>query len=312
MGRRRSANRNFWETTGRNNVGYRLYYDRLTELAISMFKWENLPDTIDERFLELILFSDGRAVFFNESDVGYLALRCAAGGQLNVYDVPTARRAYAANGFNRPDLNESNSVLIYNNMVRTNTLILADWYAQRLWDLDRTIDINAKGQKTPILVLANDKDRETLLDLYMQYTGNEPVIYGYKDQINPNSLKVLNTECPYVGDKLYQLKTQIWNEALTALGITNVSYQKKERMISDEVLRSQGGTIASRYSRLNARRQAVEKINKMFGLNIEVSFREDYREIDDENVLTGETGEGDIDTTVTDLRTNSPYSRGGN
>ena len=83
-----------------------------------------------------------------------------------------------------------------------------------------------------------------------------------------------------MGDKLYQLKTQYWNEALTYLGISNLNMQKKERLVSDEVSRSQGGVIASRYSRLEARRQAAQKINDMFGLNIEVDYREDFREID--------------------------------
>ena len=86
-----------------------------------------------------------------------------------------------------------------------------------------------------------------------------------------------------------------------------MNIQKKERMISDEVLRAMGGTIASRYSRLESRRHACEQINKMFGLNMWVDYREDYREIDDEDVLSGESGSGEIDATVVDLRTNSPY-----
>ena len=93
-------------------------------------------------------------------------------------------------------------------------------------------------------------------------------------------MKSIQTGAPYVCDKLYQLKTQIWNEALTYLGISNINIQKKERLIADEVTRNQGGTIASRYSRLESRRQAVKKINDMFGTNIEVNYREDFQEID--------------------------------
>ena len=103
-------------------------------------------------------------------------------------------------------------------------------------------------------------------------------------------IQALRTDAPYVADKIQSLKTELWNEALTYLGISNISFQKKERMISDEVLRNQGGTIASRYSRLNARRKAADEINKMFGLNIEVDFREDYREADDEIMFQGQTG----------------------
>ena len=69
-------------------------------------------------------------------------------------------------------------------------------------------------------------------------------------------------------------------------------------MVSDEVVRNQGGVIASRYSRLNARRQAAEQINKMFGLDIEVVYRDDFREADDELLIRGDTGNNE--ETITD------------
>jgi hypothetical protein len=160
------------------------------------------------------------------------------------------------------------------------------------------------------LIQCEENQRLTLKNVYQKYDGNEPVIFGDKN-LNPNALKVLQTGAPYVADKLYQLKTEIWNEALTYLGISNVNYQKKERMISDEVMRAQGGIVASRYSRLESRRQAVEEINKMFGLNIEVNYREDYREIDDEIVLRGDTSDGGLSVAMQDLRTNTKLVQGG-
>ena len=116
-------------------------------------------------------------------------------------------------------------------------------------------------------------------------------------------LTAVKTDAPYVGDKIYQLKSQIWNEALTYLGISNTNFQKKERLISDEVSRNMGGVIASRYSRLDARKTAAEQINKMFGTKIEVYYKSDYRETDDEVMLDGATGEEIAQTMVTDLRT---------
>ena len=290
------------KTIWQNDATYIQYEDRLTELSISMFEWENLPDTIDERFLELTLFGKGVAVFFKDENLDeYYALPAAIGGQLNIYNIPKRRRAYATSGYNYP-CDESNSVLIYNNMLHKNSVLDVRMFAKRLYELDRIIDVNASAQKTPILISCDETQRLTLKNLYMQYQGNEPVIYGDKN-INPNAIKVLNTGAPYVADKLYQLKTQRWNEALTYLGISNVNYQKKERLISDEVLRGQGGTIASRYSRLNARKQAAKEINKMFGLNVDCKFREDYREADDEVMFSGETGDKSQDTLAIDLRT---------
>ena len=294
--------RQFWESGAMNNATFRQYYNRLTELSISMFEWVNLPDSIDPRFLELTLFADGQAVFFKDEVLGHLALQNATGGDFNVYRIPKKRRAYAVNGYHR-ELNDKNSVIIYNNYLHSNSRLDVEMFARRLYNLDRAIDVNANAQKTPILIQCDETQRLTVLNLYKKYDGNEPVIFGDKN-LNPNSIKVLKTDAPYVADKLYQLKTQIWNEALTYLGISNVNTTKKERMVTDEVIRNQGGTIASRYSRLQARREAVEQINKMFSLNIEVNYREDYREVDDEVMFAGDTGDGGASSMVLDLRTN--------
>ena len=228
--------REFWQSASYNNATFMQYYNRLVELAISMFDWKNLPDTIDARFLELALFGDGMAVFFEDKTIGYLALRTTIGGRLNLYNIPTDRRAYASNGYNMP-LTQDNSVIIWNNLMHTNSVLEVSNFSKRLWDLDRTIDVNAKAQKTPILIRCDESQRLTLKNLYKQYTGNEPVIYGDKG-LSARPIDVLTTGAPYVCDKLYELKTQIWNEALTYLGISNVSYQKKERLLQDEVERN--------------------------------------------------------------------------
>ena len=278
MGRRK-RDREFWESADLNNASYIQYYDRLTELSISMFEWRNLPDTVDPRFMELTLFANGMAVFFKDEVEDYLALQCAISGPLNVYRIPIRRRAYAVNGYNR-ELDDKNSVIIYNNMLHKNSMLDVRMFARELYNLDRAISVNANAQKTPILIRCDENQRLSLENLYMDYDGNKPVIYGDKG-LNPNALSVLKTDAPYVADKLYTLKTQKWNEALTYLGISNVNITKRERLITDEVTRNQGGTIASRYSRLQSRRMACEQINKMFGLNVQCDYREDYQEIVD-------------------------------
>lgn len=301
MGKNRNKDNNFWDSALMNNRTYLHYYNRLTELAISMFEWKNLPNSVDERFLELTLFSDGVAIFFKDDILGELALQTTTRGKLNVYRIPTERRAYASNGYNQ-DLNEENSVLIYNNYLHTNSMWDIEMFAKRLYNLDRIVDVNANAQKTPVLIKCAETERLTMKNAYQQFDGNMPVIYGDKN-MNANAFAVLKTDAPYVADKIYQLKTQIWNEALTYLGISNTNVTKKERMISDEVIRNQGGVIASRYSRLQERRNAVEKINNMFGLDIEVNYRQDYREADDEVMFAGDTGDGGSTVMATDLRT---------
>lgn len=303
-GFRRRKHTEFGESAVKNKIAYDQYLERLTELAISMFDWQNLPDTVDARFLELALFSEGMGVFFKDDVVGYLGLKVMATAPLSVYEIPMGRRAYAVNGYQK-ELNEDDSVIIYNNMLHTNSVTMVNMFATRLAELDRIVEINAQAQKTPLLVQGSEAQRLTLKNLYKEYAGNAPVIFGDKN-LDITSLKVLKTDAPYVADKIYQLKTQIWNEALTYLGISNLNIQKKERLISDEAIRSQGGTIASRYSRLQSRREACEKINEMFGLDISVDFREDFRQTDDEYMIEGESEDGILNPMVLDLRTNSP------
>lgn len=263
-----------------NNRTYMQYYNRLTELALSMFEWKNLPETVDPRFLEMCLFSDGMCVFFQDEVLGYLSLQCMIGGNLNVYRIPNERRAYATNGYNR-DLDGTNSVIIFNNYLHTNSMLDVEMFSKRLYNLDRAIDVNANAQKTPVLIQCDESQRLTMKNLYKQYEGNEPFIFGSKG-LDANGLKVLQTGAPYVADKLYELKTQLWNEALTYLGISNINTVKKERMITDEVTRNQGGVVASRYSRLESRRQACRQINEMFGLDIWVDYREDFQDIEEQ------------------------------
>lgn len=280
MGRRKHDI--FDESMVLNNLTYRQYLNRLTELAISMFEWKNLPDTVDERYLELHLFETGCMVYFKDDVIGDLCLDCIVNGRLDVYGNPLLRRAYSGYNNYQKLLSYKDSVIIWNNYLHSNSILDVEMFARRLYNIDRIIDINANAQKTPVLVLGNEKQRLTLLNLYKEYDGNAPFIFGDKN-MDINALKALSTNAPYVCDKLYQLKTQIWNEALTYLGISNINIQKKERLITDEVTRNQGGTIASRYSRLETRRQAVEKINEMFGTNIEVNYREDFQQVDDNN-----------------------------
>nr|DAO33125.1 MAG TPA: upper collar protein [Caudoviricetes sp.] len=265
-----------------NNLTYRQYLNRLTELAISMFEWKNLPDTVDARYLELHLFETGCMVYFKDDVIGDLCLDCIVNGELNVYGYPMLRRAYSGYNNYQKLLKYNNSVIIWNNYLHTNSVLDVEMFARRLYNIDRIIDVNANAQKTPVLLQGSEKQRLTLLNLYKEYDGNAPFIFGDKN-LDINSLKAFSTNAPYVCDKLYQLKTQIWNEALTYLGISNINIQKKERLITDEVTRNQGGTIASRYSRLESRRQAVEKINDMFGTNIEVNYREDFQQVGDDN-----------------------------
>lgn len=257
-----------------NNETFLSYYRRLLEISVSMFEWKNLPASCDARFLEMGLFSKGAMVFFQDDVLEqFLGLQCLLGGALDVYNIPKERTAYASNGY-RYTLNEKNSVIIFNNMLLTPAENTIRDYALRLYDIDRTIDVNIRAQKTPVLIKASESQRLSLLNAYQQYDGNQPVIYA-DESFNENNFAVLSTQAPFIAPELYELKVKVWNDALTYLGVPNVSYQKKERLIKDEVVRGSGGTMASRFSRLGMRQQACEQINAMFGLDVWCEYRDD-------------------------------------
>lgn len=279
----------FWESARYNNITFAQYYRRFVELAISMFKWDNLPETVDERFLELTLFTYGSALWFRDEEIGDLALKYTSNNSFNIYRIPTGRRAIADNGYNA-QRSIDDSVIIWNNMLHTPTMPDVEAFAYRLYRIDRVIDVNVQAQKTPVLIRGSQQEQLSLKNLYMKYDGDMPVVMA-DSAMSPTPLTVLKTDAPFVSDRLYDLKAQIFNECLTYLGIGNVSFQKKERMITDEVTAGQGAVMANRYSRLVARQAAAEQINKMFGLNIRVSYRDqdaEYDALPDEPVLDTE------------------------
>lgn len=249
------------------------YEQRLAELALAMFKWTGLPDTIDARFMELVLFGQGKVLFFKDDVVDeFFCLRCHASGPFDIYNIPIYRTAYAANGYNNT-LDNTNSVIIWNNMLHTNTYPAIRRKAKMLQNFDAIIDVNVRAQRTPVLIACDENELLTMKQIYQKYDGNQPVIYG-TSKISPNDIKCFNTGAPLVADKLYQLKMEYWNEALTVLGINNASVVKKERVVTAEVKKGQGGIEANRLSRLKARQYACTEINRMFGLEIWCDFED--------------------------------------
>ena len=293
MGNRKREKSLFGESATVNNLTYMQYLNRLTELSVSMFEWKNLPPTVDARYIELHLFENGSMVYFDDDVIGNLCLDCLPSGRLDVYGNPVLRRAYSGYNNYQKLLKESNSVIIWNNYLHTNSILEVKMFARRLYNLDRIIDVNANAQKTPVLIQGTEQQRLTLKNLYKEFDGNSPFIFGDKN-LDLNSLKCLQTGAPYVCDKLYNLKQMYWNEALTYLGINNTGAQKRERMLAIESSQAQGGTISSRYSRLQSRREAVEKINAMFGTNIEVNYREDFISIYEGQGVDTTDGESEV------------------
>ena len=206
------ANKSFDTTAALNNATYLDYYKRLRLLALSMFEWENLPDSMNERFLEKTLYMYGLACFCYDDNLGWLSLRCIPSAELNVYEESLKYTAYSINYTKTFDRNDI--ILIRNNLDQLPTDMTIQLFARRLYECERTIDVNIKAQKTPVLVKCTEKQRLTLKNVYMNYDGNSPVIFGDKD-LDTTGFEVLQTGAPFVADKLAEYKRNVWSEMLS-------------------------------------------------------------------------------------------------
>lgn len=265
-----SKSKRKWESARINNATYQFFFMKLMSIALSCFKWENLPDSIDERFLELTLANRGSCLFFKDEELGFLTLPANLSGQLNVYNIPKIRQAFASTGYNKM-CDDKDSVIIFNNYLHFSTLSVVEHYAIRLYEMQRTIDVNVKAQKTPKIFKSNEQQRLTLQNIFMKYEGNEDAIFIDKD-FDMNALQVFDTSAPYVADKIRMLMSQTFSNFLNDLGIEAITTEKKERINEAETESTKGYVEIGRNIFLNARKQACNEINRMFDLNINVEF----------------------------------------
>ena len=263
-----------------NNKTYIDYLNRLRLIATSLFTWDKLDDyagTGASRFLEQSLYDNGRACFVEDSELGYLALKVNPSDKLNVYNLPTKVLAWSI-GYNK-EYAFDDVVYIMNNELQMPTADTIQLFAYRLYEIERTIDTNLIAQKTPVLIEGDTKTILTLKNVYMQYSGNTPFIFGNKQFDISNKLNVLKTDAPYLIDKLENHKHEIWNEAMTYLGIDNANTDKKERLITDEV--ESNNELINYYLNCfyKTRKKACDEINSKYGLDVSIKLNKDVLDL---------------------------------
>lgn len=272
-----------------NNQTYIDFLDRLKLVATSLFTWDGLDEVAGvgaSRFLELALYENGKAVFFKDDELGYLALRVNPNDKFNVYMLPTKVICYSFE-YNK-EKNFDDVVYIMNNNLQKPTFETLKLFAYKLYEIDRTSFTNLIAQKTPVLIEGDTKTILTLKNVYMQYSGNTPFIFGSKQFDLNNRLSVLKTDAPFLLDKLQLYKHDVWCEALTFLGINNANTDKKERLITDEV--NSNNELINYYLNCfyKTRKDACDRINKKYGLNISIKLNKDIEEllnIDEEEII---------------------------
>ena len=262
----------FVEQARENTFTWAMYRNILYELAVNRFKYGGFTDTMNARMLELNLNGYGAATIFREDGAGLIMNgQLAYDLRLDYYGNPISWRAIMYNGVNFSGLSSQNAVLVYNNRLRTSTFPLVSMYAQKLWDAQASADTNVHLQKYPLLVKAPKAAIKSMKTVMQKYIGNEPIIYGLEN-LDMEQVQVLDLKVPFIAPELLEYKKNLWNEALIFLGIANNYTEKSERLNIPETNQTQGATNAYRETALRERQYALEKANKLFGLNLTVEF----------------------------------------
>lgn len=250
----------------RNLYTANMYRRQCVSLAMNVFNIKNLDEVapyMDYSYVNKILINKGAIAFFWDEFLGLLALPYINMGKLDLYNRPIDIQVIGRNGYSRK-LKRGEYVIMWDNMSHDPLLPDIIQYSDRIADITRTIDINISQQRTPRLWKTKTENEKTINDLINGVSANNEVITTY-DNLEIDDTTVVLAPAPVVFDKLAEEKDKIWNEFLRLIGIANSSFQKKERNIRDEVFISQAGTIASRFTRFNARVDAINKINKKWG-----------------------------------------------
>lgn len=254
-----------------NYKTYLAYKLKMMTLAENVFQFKNMNPFIDLAFINSELVTKGSIAFFKDEVMGLIALPYTSVGSLDIYGRPTKIAVIPKNGVYNRILRRDEFVIMYDNDSHLPIYPNIVQSAERLALIKRTIDINIKQQRTPRYFKTSEENQKTVQNLLNNVDSEVDTVFTY-DNVDLEETTGTLVPAPYVADKLNQEKHEEWAEFLELIGITNVSVQKRERVIRDEIICSMGGTIASRYSRFSSRKRAIDEINKKFNENIEVEF----------------------------------------
>lgn len=253
-----------------NDLTYRTLYNKYKMVAMNEFEWNDLPEGIEPRHIEKWLFSRGYCCFFKRNKGSFTVLECSSDGRQNVYGDPTGYRIYGV-GYqtHRP---ADKCVIIRNNILGLSTEDFVIHYVNKITEAERTMDVNVKACKTPVIFACDDKDVLTFKRIFQQVDGNVPAIFADRG-LNLDSITAFQTGVKFMGNELMDYKRAVESDLLTFLGQNNTPVDKKERLITDEAEANNQLIESFAELQLEAREKACEEINAMFGLSISVKRR---------------------------------------
>lgn len=253
-----------------NDLTFSTLFDRFKLVAINAHEWDGLPEGITGRNIEEWLFSDGLVCFFKDPKMSYMCLRAQEGGNVNVYGDPLS---WNVSGFNyHRIIKDEDCVIIRNNNLRLATETFVMHYINKLVEVERTMDVNVKACKTPIVFACDDKDVLSFKRMFQQVDGNVPACFVDRG-LNLDSITAFQTGVKFMGNELMDYKRSVESDLLTFLGQNNTPVDKKERLITDEAEANNQLIQSFADLQLTAREEACKAINEMFGLNVSVKRR---------------------------------------
>lgn len=261
------------------SYNYRLF-DELSLLAKNRFKWSNLPDGIESRYIERYLFETGQVSFFKDSENGMLSLPCSPANSLNVYGEPMSFNVYGVNYSKIVDTDDMVRILCNDNA--TPNILKVQYYAFLIDEIEKTMYMNLKQQRYPWIIGASKETELSIKKLLDKIDDFTPAILTDRRITDGGDLsfKSLNTETPYILDKLRAEKMEVVNELLSWLGLNNTQNNKRERMLVDEINVNNNQILMNLDIEYKNRQKACEEINKKFGLNITVEKTIDELSVD--------------------------------
>lgn len=260
-----------------NNREFMNCFINLYNLATDTFKWNNLPDTCDERFLEMMLMMGNACMRYDENE-GFQTLGFMS-KEFNIYGNPISGSAFGYSGGFKPctlyipgaDNTGVNTVMCRDNITGYPLINYIESYAARLADTKRSMDVIVKTLKRPFIIVCEESQKETVERVFEKLDDNEAAIVA-ASSLNPDILQVLQTGAsPETLDAFWQHYTNLENQIKNILGMSNgTNLDKKERLLVDEVNAGSEQTDDNLSIRLRQREKFCEQVNDAFGLDISV------------------------------------------